>query len=71
MTPMKTIIAEKMMLLIVSRSHGFEELLSCGMFGVVARSLASAIVVDMEGQCKAPRVGLKLYGTRPLDQGPV
>lgn len=44
MMPMKTMIAEKIMLLMVPGSHGFEALLSCGMFGVVAGSLGGAIM---------------------------
>jgi hypothetical protein len=52
-TPMKAMIAEKMILLIVPGSHRFEELLSCGMFGVIAGLLGGAIVPDDEGHGRA------------------
>ena len=41
--PMKTVIAEKTTLLIVTGSQVSEEPLDCGIFGAVAGSLASAI----------------------------
>jgi hypothetical protein len=46
MIPMKTIIAEKAMLLIVLGSQVFEALLFDGMFGRVAGSFRNTILPD-------------------------
>ena len=48
MIPMKTITAEKAMLLIVAGSQVFEVLLVEGMFGKFAGSLGSPMLPDQE-----------------------
>jgi hypothetical protein len=73
--PMKTMIAEKITLLMVTGSHVSEELLPWGRFGVVAGSFGSAMVLNDERHSKA--IGVRLvqgclrgiYGTRLAASG--
>jgi hypothetical protein len=73
--PMKTMIAEKITLLMVIGSHVSEELLPWGKFGVVAGSFGSAMVFDDERHSEAIRVCLAqgclrgIYGTRLATSG--
>jgi hypothetical protein len=60
---MKTMTAEKTILLIVPGSHEFEELSLCRMFGVVAGSFGRAIMADDEEALQGTESLREFFGT--------